>query len=227
MRWPDCAAGFALWTYTLMLPSIANSGWWQTDFVAAGPAGIAWLRPEQLLGLAGLDNLTHSLFWSLLANVGLYVAVSLWRTPSAAEASQALLFVDVYERTRAERPVFWRGRAHVADLQALARRFLGAERGRPAVGGLCARSTAPPPVDEIVADARFVQFVETRLAGAIGSASARVMVASVAEEEALDLDDVLAHPRRGVAAARPFARARDAPPPSCAPPTNGWRAWTG
>jgi signal transduction histidine kinase len=36
-----------------------------------------------------------------------------------------------------------------------------------------------------------VQFVETQLAGAIGSASARVMVASVVEEEALALDDVM------------------------------------
>jgi signal transduction histidine kinase len=36
-----------------------------------------------------------------------------------------------------------------------------------------------------------VQFAETQLAGAIGSASARVMVASVAEEEALGLDDVM------------------------------------
>jgi hypothetical protein len=46
-------------------------------------------------------------------------------------------------------------------------------------------------VADIPADARLVQFVETQLAGAIGSASARVMVASVVEEEALDLDDVL------------------------------------
>ena len=30
-------AGFGLWVYTLMLPSIAKSGWWQTDFVDAGP----------------------------------------------------------------------------------------------------------------------------------------------------------------------------------------------
>ncbi len=40
-------------------------------------------------------------------------------------------------------------------------------------------------------DARLVQFVETQLAGAIGSASARVMVASVVEEESLGLDDVM------------------------------------
>jgi signal transduction histidine kinase len=44
---------------------------------------------------------------------------------------------------------------------------------------------------ELPADARLVHFVETQLAGAIGSASARVMVASVVEEEPLGLDDVM------------------------------------
>jgi hypothetical protein len=38
----------------------------------------------------------------------------------------------------------------------------------------------------ITADARLVQFVETQLAGAVGSASARVLVASTVEEESLD-----------------------------------------
>ena len=183
-------AGFAIWIYTLMLPSIAKSGWWQTDFVELGPFGIALLRPEQLLGLARLDNLTHSMFWSLLANIGLYVAVSLWRTPSASETSQALLFVDVFDRTEATRPVFWRGRAKVADLQALAGRFLGAARAQRLFDDY-AREHGVAGVDAIVADAQLVQHVETQLAGAIGSASARVMVASVVEEESLGMDDVL------------------------------------
>ncbi len=188
-------AGFALWVYTLMLPSIAKSGWWTTDFVRNGPFGIAMLRPEQLFGLPGLDNLTHSLFWSLLANVVLYVGVSLAHRPSAAETSQALLFVDVFKRGsvdggRHEGPVFWRGRAKVDDLLALVARFLGAERARSLFASY-ARRTGKPGIAQIEPDARLVQFVETQLAGAIGSASARVMVASVAEEEALDLDDVM------------------------------------
>ena len=45
--------------------------------------------------------------------------------------------------------------------------------------------------DALQPDAQLVQFVETQLAGAIGSASARVMVASVVEEESLGLDDVM------------------------------------
>jgi signal transduction histidine kinase len=46
-------------------------------------------------------------------------------------------------------------------------------------------------IEQIPADAQLVQFVETQLAGAIGSASARVMVATAVEEEALGLDDVM------------------------------------
>jgi Na+/proline symporter/nitrogen-specific signal transduction histidine kinase len=182
--------GFVVWVYTLMLPSIAKSGWWVTDFVASGPAGMALLKPEALFGLTGLDALTHSLFWSALVNAGLYLGVSLWRAPSAREASQALLFVDVFDRTASGRPVFWRGRAQVADLQALAARFMGAGRAQRLFEAY-AEERGAADVAAIVPDAQLVQFVETQLAGAIGSASARVMVASVVQEEPLGLDDVL------------------------------------
>ncbi|RZU02121.1 sensor histidine kinase [Rivibacter subsaxonicus] len=186
-------AGFALWAYTLMLPSIAKSGWMDKAFLTEGLFGIGLLRPEQLLGLAGLDNLTHSLLWSLLANAGLYVAVSLLRTPSAAETSQALLFVDVFERDHpaaGAAPVFWRGRAELAELQRLMTRFLGADAAQRLFADYARRSGAVD-IAAISADARLVQFVETQLAGAIGGASARAMVASVVHEEPLAIDDVM------------------------------------
>jgi Na+/proline symporter/nitrogen-specific signal transduction histidine kinase len=174
------AAGALLWSYTLLLPSIAKSGWLDAGFVAEGLFGIAWLRPESLFGLTGLDGLSHALFWSLLANVALYVGVSLARAPTAAEAAQALQFVDAFERG-SEARVFWRGKAQVQDLVALVGRFLGPERAQALFADR--RHGA--------ADAALVQRAETQLAGAIGSASARVMVASVAEEEKLDLADVM------------------------------------
>ena len=183
--------GFALWAYTLMLPSIAKSGWLAADFLRDGPWGVHWLRPEQLLGLTGLDNLTHSLFWSLGANLFAYVFVSLRRAPSAAEASQALLFVDVFRRTQSSNePVFWRGQASAQDLLALVTRFLGAAQATRRFEAY-ARQTGAQGIAGIRPDAQLVQFAETQLAGAIGSASARVMVASVAQEDALVLDDVL------------------------------------
>ncbi|MDP3228778.1 MAG: sensor histidine kinase [Acidovorax sp.] len=182
--------GFAMWAYTLMLPSIAKSGWLDAGFLTHGPWGVGWLRPEQLLGLNGFDGLTHSLFWSLLANMGAYIGVSLWRAPSGHEASQALLFVDVFERTAVSSPVFWRGRARTSDLLQLCERFLGAAKAE-ALFADYARQMGVRQPDAIRPDARFVQFVETQLAGAVGSASARVLVASVAEEETLTPDDVL------------------------------------
>lgn len=186
------AAGALLWAWTLMLPSIARSGWSDVidaGFVAHGPFGIGWLRPEALFGVTGLDNLTHALFWSLLVNAALYVGVSLARPPRAAEAGQALQFVDVFERG-SEGRVFWRGTARTADLVALVGRFLGAARAQ-ALFAAYARERGRASPGALVPDAALVQFAETQLAGAIGSASARVMVASAVQEEALDLDDVL------------------------------------
>jgi len=182
------AVGAGLWAYTLLLPSIAKSGWLDAGFVVHGPFGLHWLRPEQLFGLTGMDNLSHALFWSLLANLGLYVGISLARPASAREASQALLFVDVFERGSAGR-VFWRGRAQVADLVALVGRFLGAEKSASLFKAYAQRQ-GRAGVAQLQADAALVQFAETQLAGAIGSASARVMVAASVEEEALELDDV-------------------------------------
>ncbi|MCB8745707.1 sensor histidine kinase [Rhodoferax sp. U2-2l] len=183
-------AGFVMWGYTLMLPSLAKSGWLSDAFLTHGLWGWAWLRPEQLMGLQGLDHLTHSLFWSLLVNVGAYVGVSLWRAPSGQEASQALLFVDVFERTSHARPVFWRGRATVPDLLRLCERFLGAERAGKIFDDY-ARQVGASGRETMAPDARLVQFVETQLAGAVGSASARALVASSVEEDTLTPDDVL------------------------------------
>jgi Na+/proline symporter/nitrogen-specific signal transduction histidine kinase len=183
-------AGFAMWSYTLMLPSIAKSGWLETRFLLDGLGGVALLKPEALLGLQGMDSLTHSLFWSLLVNVGAYVGLSLWRAPSGHEASQALLFVDVFRRTASSSPVFWRGRASVPDLLRLCERFLGVPRAHGLFESY-AQASGVGQIDAIRADAKLVQFVETQLGGAMGSASARVLVASVAEEETLTPEDVL------------------------------------
>ncbi len=184
-------AGFLVWSYTLMLPSLAKSGWMPDAFLHEGPWGMTWLRPEALLGLEGFDNLTHSLFWSLFCNIGCYVLVSLWRSPSPGEASQALLFVDVFERSSQLQPVFWRGQASVAALQSLAERFLGVAKAQ-ALFRRHARNRGLDSLENLSADADLVHLVETQLTGAIGSASARVMVASVVEEEVLGLDEVLA-----------------------------------
>jgi Na+/proline symporter/nitrogen-specific signal transduction histidine kinase len=183
-------AGFLVWLYTLLLPSFAKSGWLPIVFLSEGLLGLDLLRPQNLFGLSGLDDITHCLFWSLLANIGCYVGISLARRPGAAEHSQATLFVDALKQSSEAGSRFWRGSASMGELTALLQRFLGPERARQALADY-----APPGglsrMPDTTADARLVHHVESLLAGAIGSASARVMVASVVEEEPLKLQEVL------------------------------------
>ena len=183
-------AGFIVWIYTLMLPSVARSGWMDPGFIEHGPFGIEFLRPEYLFGLMDMNNITHALFWSLVANIGCYVVVSLMRAPTGQEASQATLFVDVMKHQRAAPSTFWRGSAHVQDLLPLVSRFLGAAKTQQ-VFSEYARSRGFRGIEELKADADLVHFAESQLAGAIGSASAHVMVSSVVQEEPLGLDEVM------------------------------------
>lgn len=182
--------GFAIWIYTLLLPSLAKSGWLPADFLNSGPAGLALLKPQELFGLQGFDEISHCLFWSLAANIGAYVVVSLLRAPNPVEVTQATVFVDALKQNRPIVAGLWRGRVQFDDLINLASRFLGPERAHSEFAAY-RKSRRLAAGADLPADAQTVLFVETLLAGAIGSASARVMVSSVAQEEPLGLDEVM------------------------------------
>ena len=185
------AAGFLVWVYTLLLPSFAKSGWLPIGFLSQGLFGIDLLKPQELFGLSGLDDIAHCLFWSMLANIGSYVGVSLAKGPSAAEHGQATVFVDALRQSGATAgPRLWRGSASVNDLLSLLGRFLGPERAQEAFESY-ARNRGARSLESLAADASLVHHAESLLAGAIGSASARVMVASVVAEEPLGLDEVM------------------------------------
>jgi len=183
------SAGFAIWLYTLLLPALARSGWVPLGLLDEGPFGIALLKPLQLFGLAGLDSISHAMIWSMIVNVGAYIGVSLSASPSADEHRQASVFVDVFRHTgEAGGARFWRGTASVPDLYSLLARFLGSATADEAFEDYArARGLEWPG---LVADAELVHYVEVQLAGAIGGASARIMVASVVKEETLTIEEV-------------------------------------
>src|SRR5204863_502836 len=78
-------AGFAVWFYTLLLPALARSGWLPIGLLEHGPFDIALLKPLALFGLSGLDQITHAMIWSMLANIGAYVGFSLAASPGVDE----------------------------------------------------------------------------------------------------------------------------------------------
>jgi Na+/proline symporter/nitrogen-specific signal transduction histidine kinase len=182
-------AGFAVWAYTLLVPSLARSGLIAPGLVDHGPFGWWLLRPEALFGLSGMEPLTHAMFWSWLANAGACATISAFTRPSVLERLQAEQFVDVL-RTDQPPPMMLSRTATVSDLHALAQRFIGRDRAYRAFqdyaqsrGETLRRMRAAPP--------ELVHMTERLLAGTIGAASARVMIGTVARGEMLNLSDMM------------------------------------
>ncbi|MEJ2477573.1 MAG: histidine kinase dimerization/phospho-acceptor domain-containing protein [Desulfobacterales bacterium] len=189
-------AGFLLWVYTLVLPSLVQAGFMEPVFVTQGPFGVAWLKPFALFGLEDFDHVAHAVFWSLLFNTCLFVGVSLYSRPSAIEHSQATLFVEAYRYAgETDGSSFWRGTASVGDLRSLLVRFLGQERTEEELSAYASRHIGGRQrykwEDDLEADAGLVNYVEKLLAGTIGSASARVVVSKTVKEEPLGIEEVM------------------------------------
>ena len=89
------SAGFIIWFYTLVIPTIVKAGWITESLIKNGPWGINLLKPEQLFGLTGLDPLSHALFWTMLFNIGLYVIGSLYCEQSKEEQSLTEEFMNI------------------------------------------------------------------------------------------------------------------------------------
>ncbi|MFC3282589.1 ATP-binding protein [Litchfieldella rifensis] len=178
-------AGFLVWVYTLLLPGFAQSGWLDDAFLEHGLLGLAWLRPYALFGLEGWDIYSHSLLWSMLANAGVLVGVSLFTRQNRLEQTQAALFTEALHSSLVYAPL-WQGQTTRSELEALLSRYIGATATARVFAGLEHATPYDQPVaPEVIARA------EQALAGALGNASARVLINSVVRGEALDLESVL------------------------------------
>jgi len=182
-------AGFAVWFYTLFFPSFVETGGMVAEWVAYGPYGISFLRPEALFGLEGVDPLVHSVFWSLLANTGLMVLVSLSTNQSALERIQSTLFVDAFRRLPGTETRFMRSSAAANDLFFVAQRVLGAERATAVFDSYVKKE--PGSRARFEPTPEFIAHLEKELAGSIGAASAHVMLSQVVSGDNISLQEVM------------------------------------
>jgi len=153
------AGGALIWAYALLLPSLSEAGWL--------PSGLGGGALPTVL--AGSDLLTNGAVWSLLVNLILLVGGSLLARHREHDRQQAQAFVagetsiDAADsQSMGHAPAF-------DDLKSLVARFLGNERADRAFAG----PTAAYRERELAA------FTERLLSGAIGAASARIVVAAV------------------------------------------------
>ena len=123
--------GFAVWPYTLFVPSFLDTSTAGVMFLQHGPFGIAALRPQALFG-TDLPPLMHGVLWSLSLNILAYVVLSLVRQPTSIERLQADLFVP--DALAPIAPSFrrWRSTVTVQDIQSTVAQYLGPERARQA-----------------------------------------------------------------------------------------------
>jgi Na+/proline symporter/signal transduction histidine kinase/ActR/RegA family two-component response regulator len=183
-------AGFTCWVYTLLLPAMTRSGWLPNSWMDDGPFGIDWLRPHELFHMSGWDPVMHGTFWSLLANVGCLVFLSLRFKPSVADRLQAALFLDPYA-TSASGVGDWRGRVTVRDLGTIAGRIVGersTQRAFADYGDRLGRELQPTES----ADRPLIQFTERLLASAVGAASARRILMGALSGTGLDIAEAMA-----------------------------------
>ncbi len=185
--------GFVIWAFTLPFPSLIQSGLFSERILTEGLFGIQLFRPYELFGLSGYTPISHSIFWSLLLNTFTYIIVSLFSRQSGIELNQATLFVDIFKHTGGvEVSAIWRGTASASarELYELLRRFLG-KRHTDEVFTSYAETHRIDWQQDITADTDFVNHVEQVLAGAVGSATARGLIAAVVKEKPLSLEAVM------------------------------------
>lgn len=183
-------AGFAVCTYTLLLPYATGASHIGSSFIVQGPFGIALLKPFALFGLDYLNPVPHALFWSMFANVFVFMGVSVNFRGNYRERNYAEMFVDIDKYiTMHESAFIWKGTAYTSDINKVLKRFLGEEQAREAMHIFHTKYDVDTNQD--LADARLIKFAENLLTGHIGTASAKILIASVVKEEKVTLSEVL------------------------------------
>ena len=179
--------GFSIWLYTLFLPSLGNV--YSAAFLAEGPWGIWWLRPQALFGVTELDPLVHALFWSMSLNALTFFVGSLISFPTPIERLQGAQIVNVYDHSPTQRG--WSGRAAQSeDLMIMAQRILGVKQARALfqaeVQNQGGQGYLPDPTPE------FLRTLERELAGSVGAATAHAMIGQTVGGTSVSVQDLMA-----------------------------------
>lgn len=184
--------GFILWFYTLLLPSFINAGWLHQSILDEGLFGIALLKPLALFGLTGFDIWSHSLFWTMFANIAGFVLFSLLRSPTPDETEQSDKFVSApgeytittgYERISKS--------PSIIEFVELMSKFIGEKQAHLAI----TEYLGDRVIDQRGSLSEYElpelkRFTERTLAGSVGAAPARIIIENYLETRGSQMEDV-------------------------------------
>lgn len=158
-------AGFAVWCWVLLLPSLVEGFDGPKDWLRSGPFGLAVLAPDTLLGLGEWSRTSRALVLSLI--VGIAVTWALMLRGEAYGGLDARPAGGLDRRTLSE----------------VGGRFLPESR---------VTALLPPGVDDGVIDLQAEARIESELATVLGAASARLLLDAARRAHGHDLDTVAA-----------------------------------
>ncbi|MEO0402688.1 MAG: sensor histidine kinase [Pseudomonadota bacterium] len=191
-RWGALAGlvvGFAVWVFCSLLPSFGPGAVLSVATFDNGLWGLAWLRPQALFGIGGIDPTVHAIAWSLTLNTLTFVLVSLFTFPGPLERLQGAQFVNVFDHSTQARG--WDAAlATSEDLMVMTQRILGANealqmfRAEARRQGLQEHLPEPTPA--------FLQQLERELAGSVGAATAHAMISQLVGGASVSVQDLMA-----------------------------------
>ncbi|MEF3046566.1 ATP-binding protein [Pseudotabrizicola sp. L79] len=182
--------GFAVWAYTLFLPSFGPDAVIPAMVFVDGPFGLHWLRPRALFGVDGMDPLIHSLFWSMILNTGVFLVGSIFSFPRPLERMQGAAFVRVFE-VDAKGPRGWsKGLAEPEDLLVMTQRILGDDDALQFFESSAKSQGKAGYLPDTTPE--FLAQLERRLAGSVGAATAHAMISQLAGNATVTVEDLMA-----------------------------------
>lgn len=158
------ALGFAVWAYTLLIPTLVPQG---------VLLGVEIVQPASLLHL-DLSPLASGVLWSLAFNTAGLVLGSLSRRASPLEEHQATIFTD-FRSNEGPDPGQRSAGVTVAQVETTLARYLGKQRTRRALERYWHEAGYRPKFSD-PASAGLLRNGEELLASAIGSSSARLVM---------------------------------------------------
>ncbi len=169
--------GIAIWAYLLIWPGVSGVMGW--DFSTT------------LFAFEDLSPISTAIFLSLMVNLLLFLGVSAFTQPTSQEQTQGELFVEVYKYSRLYgNSELAAGTASFPTIRSLLIKFLGDQRTEEVLDRYARIHQIDWKANPRV-DSRVIAFAERLLTEAIGPASARIMIASVAQEEDISMQEVV------------------------------------
>jgi Na+/proline symporter/signal transduction histidine kinase len=166
------SAGFTVWLYTLLLPSLSETPFLPENFLMTGFFGTALLSPQALFGISFDDYLTHGVFWSLLFNISFYIVMSLRAEASFTDKLQASAYVEQND-AQGTQVLPNKASLRILDLYELCSRFTGEDRTRRFFHE---HGYDIDQVSSRLADQNHIKLAEHLLASSIGGATAEHLI---------------------------------------------------